>query len=82
MNFCFVEQARRNGENGAERAEVEGPKCSMGAPVRAPGGEKEGKILERNEEKWPVPVAAPHEVKETEKEGKRGNALFLSECDK
>ena len=41
-NVCFVEQARGDGENGAERAEVEGPKRSMGAPVRDPGGEKEG----------------------------------------
>ena len=74
--LCFVEQARRNGENGAERPEVEGPKRTMGAPVRVPGGEKEGPILERNEAKRPLPVAAPHEVKETEKVGKSGIALF------
>ena len=75
-NVCFVEQARGDGENGAERPEVEGPKRTMGAPVRVPGGEKEGSILERNEPKRPLPVAAPHEVKETEKVEKSGIALF------
>ena len=66
-NVCFVEQARGDGENGAERPEVEGPKHTMGASVRVPGGEKEGPILEQNEAKRPLPVAAPHEVKETGK---------------
>ena len=75
-NLCFVAQARKNGENGAERPEVEGPKRSMGAPVRDPGGEKEGPNLERNGAKRPLPAAAPHEVKETEKVGKSGIALF------
>ena len=75
-NVCFVEQARGDGENGAERPEVEGPKRTMGAPVRVPGGEKEGPILERNEAKRPLPVAAPHEVKETEK-WKKWNRVVL-----
>ena len=75
-NLCFVEQARKNRENGAERPEVEGSKRSMGAPVRDPGGEKEGPNLERNEAKRPLPVAAPHEVKKTEKIRKSEIALF------
>ena len=38
--------------------------------------------MERNDAKRPLPVAAPHEVKETEKVRKSGIALFLCKCDK
>ena len=64
-------RSRASGSGGAKAY------YGMGAPVRVPGGEKEGPILERNEAKRPLPVAAPHAVNETEKVGKRWNRGVL-----